>query len=504
MRKLVAFIFVIVGFGSVYSQQSPISNFYQFNEYLLNPAEAGSQNKLEASLSHRLQWRGIQGAPESTFLGVHGALNEKMGIGGKLIIDKSDIVQQFSGAISYSYRINLGEFKKIHFGVSALGMQNNIRMSDLKISDQSDEIVNNGNNEGFAFDAEAGIVLEIKKLRIGVSSANLFESSIDFDLPSSRARFDRARSFNSYVSYSLDLNPDWKVEPVVMLRKQQIRSLQFEFNALFSWQAKFFLGAGYRDQAGFIAKTGFQITDFILAAYAYEFSNTGIASYSSGSHEFMLAYRLKQGKKKKPGIEEEVNHPVITETEIVESEVVAFEENQLNEVQPIIETEEVAKVINEDVVIPKVIVLTQEIESIDNELLTEKEPIIIQDEVKTTNPPTEQIPAPITFDEVIYFEFNNAELTEEGKKELGNMLRSFIESTDVKINIIGHTCNLGDQTINRILSVGRANAVREYLISKGVNSDRLSVIPMLDAQPAVLNDTFENRKKNRRVEFEIK
>lgn len=504
MRNITLSFFLLVGLNTVFSQQNPISNFYQFNEYLLNPAEAGSQNKLEGTLSHRLQWRGIQGAPETSFLGVHGALNENMGIGGRLIIDKADILQQFSGAISYSYRIDLGESRKIHFGISAMGMQNNIRFGDIKITDQSDELINSTDVEGFVFDAEAGITLELNQLRIGFSSAHLLESGVDFELTSGNGTFDRARSFNAYVSYFLNLTPDWKVEPMVIIRNQRVKSFQLEFNALLSWQEKLYLGAGYRDQAGFIAKAGFQITDHILVAYAYEFSNTGIASNSSGSHEFMLGYRIPHAKKEVPEIKAELLSPIA-----VKEKQEPIKENELQEKI----TEEVSS--KETITVPdieeKIEVITKTTENLDTVIIVPvlveeniiEKPTIQPKKIKESKPKLDLLVNLSVFDEIIYFEFNQSELSNEGKQKLQNMIQTLNTSSDIKINLAGHTCSMGDDPINRILSLARANSVKDYLISKGVEANRLFVVPMLDREPAVLNDTFDHRKKNRRVEFEL-
>ncbi|MBL4710795.1 MAG: PorP/SprF family type IX secretion system membrane protein [Flavobacteriales bacterium] len=496
MRNLIAFIFFLVGINNVFSQQNPISNFYQFNEYLLNPAEAGSQNKLEGTLSHRLQWRGIQGTPETSFLGIHTALNKNMGIGGKLSIDKSDILQQFSGAISYSYHIELGETKRIHFGVSAMGMQNNIRFGDIKVTDQSDELINNSGVEAFSFDAEAGITLEVNQLRIGFSSAHLFESGVNFDLPTSKGTFDRARSFNSYLSYSLDLNPDWKIEPMIMSRNQRVKSFQLEFNALFSWQEKLFLGAGYRDQAGFITKAGFQITDHLLIAYAYEFSNTGIASYSNGSHEFMLGYRLKHSKKKEREIKEEFLSPTVSEEKQEQIEEKKQKEDTTEEFQAQEGFEETT------VAIEELLDTSKNETALVKETLIEEPTIQAKAIDEASHEPNQTVGLPI-FDEIIYFKFQKAELSDEGKKYLQNIVKKLNESSNIKLTIIGHTCDLGDNSINQIVSLARANAVKDYLISRSIKEERLIVIAMLDKEPAVPNDTFNHRKKNRRVEFKL-
>ncbi len=75
--------------------------------------------------------------------------------------------------------------------------------------------------------------------------------------------------------------------------------------------------------------------------------------------------------------------------------------------------------------------------------------------------------------------------------------------SDLKVSIEGHTDSQGAETANSDLSVKRANAVKEYLISKGISSTRLSTKGFGEYRPVSTNDTAEGRAQNRRVEFKI-
>jgi outer membrane protein OmpA-like peptidoglycan-associated protein len=73
----------------------------------------------------------------------------------------------------------------------------------------------------------------------------------------------------------------------------------------------------------------------------------------------------------------------------------------------------------------------------------------------------------------------------------------------LKIEISGHTDNVGDAEYNQRLSVARAKAVVDYLISKGIDSSRLSYVGYGFSKPIAPNDTEEGRRLNRRSEFKI-
>jgi outer membrane protein OmpA-like peptidoglycan-associated protein len=70
-----------------------------------------------------------------------------------------------------------------------------------------------------------------------------------------------------------------------------------------------------------------------------------------------------------------------------------------------------------------------------------------------------------------------------------------------KVNIIGHTDNTGSDAVNDPLSVNRAASARNYLVGKGVASNRISIDGRGSREPIAANDTAENRAKNRRVEI---
>jgi outer membrane protein OmpA-like peptidoglycan-associated protein len=69
-----------------------------------------------------------------------------------------------------------------------------------------------------------------------------------------------------------------------------------------------------------------------------------------------------------------------------------------------------------------------------------------------------------------------------------------------KVEISGHTDNVGNPKANLALSAKRANACKSYLISKGIEGDRITAAGYGDTKPVVANDSDENRQKNRRIQ----
>lgn len=102
-------------------------------------------------------------------------------------------------------------------------------------------------------------------------------------------------------------------------------------------------------------------------------------------------------------------------------------------------------------------------------------------------------------------EFNtgNAVIKEISYTSLNDLAALLLKKPEWKLQIVGHTDNVGNDQSNLILSKKRAEAIKTYLVSKGVAADRLRTLFFGETQPIASNDTEEGRQKNRRVEMTI-
>ncbi|WP_183565134.1 OmpA family protein [Mucilaginibacter sp. SP1R1] len=103
----------------------------------------------------------------------------------------------------------------------------------------------------------------------------------------------------------------------------------------------------------------------------------------------------------------------------------------------------------------------------------------------------------------IFFDTNKFELESESKAELLKLIEFLTTNPTLRIEISGHTDNIGPDQINQTLSENRAKSVYQYLINNGIVAARLVYKGYGKTQPIAPNDSEENRAKNRRTEFKI-
>jgi OOP family OmpA-OmpF porin len=109
----------------------------------------------------------------------------------------------------------------------------------------------------------------------------------------------------------------------------------------------------------------------------------------------------------------------------------------------------------------------------------------------------------VTFAADVFFDFDKAILKPEGKAKLDDLVAK-LKGINLEVIIaIGHTDSIGSDAYNLKLSVRRAEAVKAYLVSKGIEPNRIYTEGKGKAQPIADNRTAEGRAKNRRVEIEV-
>lgn len=103
----------------------------------------------------------------------------------------------------------------------------------------------------------------------------------------------------------------------------------------------------------------------------------------------------------------------------------------------------------------------------------------------------------------VFFETAKFDLKPESRVELDKLVNFLTVNKTIRIELDGHTDNVGDKKANQLLSQNRAKAVYEYLIAHGIDAKRLAYKGFGDTRPKVKNDSDANRAINRRTEFKV-
>ena len=111
----------------------------------------------------------------------------------------------------------------------------------------------------------------------------------------------------------------------------------------------------------------------------------------------------------------------------------------------------------------------------------------------------ERAPKPLILDGV-NFDTAKATIRPESFARLDTVVDFMVHKQDARVEISGHTDNVGNAGANKTLSEKRAQACRNYLVSKGIDKKRLDAVGFGDEHPIAPNDTDEGRQKNRRIE----
>lgn len=288
----------------VQAQQDPQFTQYMFNLLAINPAYAGSADRVSVKALSRHQWVGFSGAPTTQTLTAHSPfLKESLAIGGTLMRDEHGPVTQYGVMVDLAYRIFLANRQKLAFGIKG-GM--NIfqgRFADLRPLEANDQVFQQNVNQKLDPQFGFGVMWYSDRFYLGLStpkmlSTNMFEDVNNLADTAGNVwqAGQRAHWFLS-GGYVFELSPYLKFKPTALVKAVDGAPLSFDLSANLLFYEKFWIGAMYRheDAVGLLAQ--YHITDGFTVGYSYDYPISPLRNHSGGSHELMLGVEF--GKKVK-------------------------------------------------------------------------------------------------------------------------------------------------------------------------------------------------------------
>ncbi|ALM48518.1 hypothetical protein AMR72_06150 [Flavobacterium psychrophilum] len=283
-------ICVILTAISAKAQQDPQYTQYMYNTLTVNPGYTGSPGYLEATLQHRSQWVGIDGAPTTQALTVHAPVNEQIGLGLSAVNDRIGPAEEVHVNGNFSYTIPVSFNSKIAFGLKAGARVLNIDWSKGTYYQGNDPLFNTNVNNQVMASIGAGIYYYTDRWYAGVSVPNFIRSDYYDDIQEA-AVSDR---LHYYVigGYVFDLSENLKFKPAFMAKIVSGAPITADISANFLISERVTLGAAYRFDDSVSGLLGFQVSRNFFVGYSYDYSVTELNKYNDGSHEIVLRFQL--------------------------------------------------------------------------------------------------------------------------------------------------------------------------------------------------------------------
>ena len=294
MRGIILILSVLIS-GSVFAQQEPIFTQYYNNDMAINPAISGSKTYNPFTIQTRQQWLGFEGAPLSTNISYHGALNNRSAMGGYLMFDKANPALQANLHLNYAYHVPLNYDKvNISFGVGAKFMYYNLDFKPEGLPPGVDPAYSASSYDNTLGDASAGTYLYGRNFYFGFSASNIFESTFNTAIGSSPASNKVFKNYYGMGAYRFRIiNNDWQFEPSFLIRKMSLQDNVNDLTARIFYLENSWTGLTYRTDGTVAFAFGFAKNNMHFT-YSYDHTFAGeIMQYTYGTHEIGITFRIE-------------------------------------------------------------------------------------------------------------------------------------------------------------------------------------------------------------------
>ena len=300
MKNILFLSLSLFTFGAV-AQQLPELSQYLNNDFLLNPAIAGTKDYAPITISARMQWVGFNNAPSTQIASIHGAITNNVGLGLSVTNTTAGPTTNTTMQFAYSYRIKLNSKTKLSFGLAPMLIQQSLQKDKLTLDEQNDNTFNRISGKTMIADVDAGVYLYGSKYFVSLSVPQLLENKVR--LGDALFTEKLKRTFVLYGGYNFDVKNNFVLTPSVLIKAMQGGApIQFDVNFKATYNKLVWLGLSYRSSTSqsisevAVASLGVMKYNFVFG-YSYDYSLSSISKYSSGSHEVFLTYRINPKKK---------------------------------------------------------------------------------------------------------------------------------------------------------------------------------------------------------------
>jgi len=328
MKKYIFLVIMIVLGGMatlpVLAQQKPHYTQYILNQYIVNPALTGIENYTDLKVSHRHQWVGIQDAPITSYLSVHGPIGKSdyrktatsfdlkgenprgkryweeytapephHGIGLQVINDITGPLSNFSLYGTYAYHLALSARTSLSagFGVGFNRISLNADKLDFGDVIADPAVFTSGILNKTRLDMMAGLYLYSADYFIGVSAQQVVPQKIDFSNGYIRPKEGRTvpHLFGT-AGYRFSLGDNFNLIPSLMVKYVDPLPVQVEGNLKLQYLDRLWIGGSYRHKDGYAGMMGLNVSNIFHVGYSYDYTTSRLNNFSKGTHEILLGF----------------------------------------------------------------------------------------------------------------------------------------------------------------------------------------------------------------------
>lgn len=294
-RSLSIFCFCILFVSnSLRAQQEPMYSQYMFNMINLNPAYAGNFGGDNVTLLYRMQWIGVDGAPQTgTVSWDKRSVNSNVGYGLQLYNDRLGIESTTGIQGFYSYKLKL-PYSTLTFGLSGGALNYQATYSKATTTDPNDPLFEENINVmlptiGF------GMLFNAERMYLGFSIPALLKTKININ------NTLRSTSANNHYfltgGYIFDVSGGIKLKPSILLKAVRGSAPAFDINTNVWFNNSLGFGISYRPNDAVVSMFEIQLSPKFRLGYAYDYTISNLKTYNvGGSHELMLRYEFNMPK----------------------------------------------------------------------------------------------------------------------------------------------------------------------------------------------------------------
>ncbi|WP_316797440.1 type IX secretion system membrane protein PorP/SprF [Pedobacter agri] len=277
---------------AAFGQLNPMGSIYFQNQFLANPAMAGTENGLTLNGAFKTQWVGVEGAPKIQYLtGDYGLQNNKVGIGALLYSETAGAINRMRATFSYAYHLPLNnESSFLDFGLSAGIMNEYVNIGKVK-GDLTDEVLNSFNERQLYLDGDFGIAYRTNRLTLQGTLPNLKRF---FKRDILRNVVDRSIYF---IAAGYKFNTDKivnSIEPKLVYRGVQNYEGILDAGVNFQFlDNKLMFNGIYHSTNSFTGGFGANYKNQFSLLFQYTTNTSQMKNYSNGEFEIGLKYSFK-------------------------------------------------------------------------------------------------------------------------------------------------------------------------------------------------------------------